>query len=240
MESHDIIPSVTQNNESRIALYKHFSLELPFVREAESEQRKDVIHATCSIAASTSSRGYKAAIPAKTSTVLVRVAKRNPSKGPLDGKHRIEVGANGYTYQLLMLGLRAARVRVIFCFPPELGSYPHPLAYVNWYKPFRELGASQSDFAMYQTSISTHQHVVRSCIIPITDIVRSCHLSPSFGRAVDRGWDSYNILDQAPSFYLNPYLRHNDFFFFQHLGNMQEKARRERERFLAYKRSRKV
>lgn len=86
METHSITPTTTLNKELRITAYKHFSLELPFVRKAASERQKDVVHATCSIPASTTSKGYRAATPAKISTVLVCVSERSALKGPLDGK----------------------------------------------------------------------------------------------------------------------------------------------------------
>ena len=49
------------------------------------------------------------------------------------------------------------------------------------------------------------------------EIVRSCHLIPVFGRSVDSTWTSDRVLDQAKLFYLNPYLRHHDFYLFRYL-----------------------
>ncbi|KAJ7435711.1 hypothetical protein B0H11DRAFT_1702971, partial [Mycena galericulata] len=86
------------------------------------------------------------------------------------------------------------------------------LAYVDWYK---ELIQPVADIGMHQVSLSSRNHRQNSEIIPITDIVRSCHLIPVFGRSVDLTWTSEHVLDQCKSFYLNPYLRHHDFFFFR-------------------------
>ncbi|KAJ7877544.1 hypothetical protein B0H14DRAFT_2285187, partial [Mycena olivaceomarginata] len=30
-------------------------------------------------------------------------------------------------------GLRVAQIRAIFCLPPQYGTCPHPLAYIEWF-----------------------------------------------------------------------------------------------------------
>ena len=37
---------------------------------------------------------------------------------------------------LVLLGLRAGRVRLIFELPPQYGRLAHPLLYIEWYTPF--------------------------------------------------------------------------------------------------------
>jgi hypothetical protein len=107
-----------------------------------------------------------------------------------------------------------AQVRVIFNLPEEYGSYKHPLAYVDWYKPFR---APVPDLNMHQVSLSSHNHRQRASVIPVTDIVRTCHLQPHCGRAINRTWDTSNVLNLSPTLYVNPYLRHHDFYLFRYL-----------------------
>ncbi|KAJ7722129.1 hypothetical protein DFH07DRAFT_857176, partial [Mycena maculata] len=34
-------------------------------------------------------------------------------------------------------GLRPAQIRVIFKLPLQFGSYPHPLAYIEWFTPLK-------------------------------------------------------------------------------------------------------
>lgn len=48
-------------------------------------------------------------------------------------------------------------------------------------------------------------------------VTRTCHLIPRFGSKIDRTWTMDNVLDIAPAFYLNPYLRHHDFFLLRYL-----------------------
>ncbi|KAJ7933143.1 hypothetical protein B0H13DRAFT_1532912, partial [Mycena leptocephala] len=65
------------------------------------------------------------------------------------------------------------------------GVYSEPVAYVDWFKPLQRPVA---DLGMHQVSLSSHNHRQRSSIIPVSDIVRSCHLIPVFGRTADLGW----------------------------------------------------
>lgn len=118
----------------------------------------------------------------------------------------------------ILSGLCVARVRVIFKLPEAFGNYPNSLAYVDWFKPLRE---PVSNLAMHHISLSSQMHRQRSSVIPGTDIVRTCHLIPLFGRTIDRSWSTDNVLDIAPSFYLNPYLRHHDFFLLRYLVDLR-------------------
>ncbi|KAJ7893406.1 hypothetical protein B0H14DRAFT_3081378 [Mycena olivaceomarginata] len=113
-----------------------------------------------------------------------------------------------------MSGLRVARVRLIFRLPEKYGSHPDPLAY--------------PDTGMYLVSLSSRNLRQNSGIIAVTDIVRSCHLTPVFGRSVDPTWTSENVLDTCKSFYFNPYLRHHDFYLFRYLVDLHT-SRREAE-----------
>lgn len=70
---------------------------------------------------------------------------------------------------------------------------------------------------MFETSLSSHNHRQRASVIPVTWIVRSCHLSPNFGRQIPEAWSSSSVLDDARTFFLNPYLRHHDFYLLRYL-----------------------
>ncbi|KAJ6572359.1 hypothetical protein B0H10DRAFT_1722447, partial [Mycena sp. CBHHK59/15] len=54
-----------------------------------------------------------------------------------------------------------------------------PLAYVDWYKPLK---APDPNVRMHEVSLSSRNHRQNSSIIPITEILRSCHLIPAFGK----------------------------------------------------------
>ena len=115
---------------------------------------------------------------------------------------------------ILPLGLRAAQVRVIFRLR-EYFNYPHPLAYVHWYTPFRH---PDPDTGFFTVTNSTRAHVQSASVIPISDIAHTCHLIPVFGNSSARelGWTAGLVLQQAQSFYLNPYLRHYDFYYLRY------------------------
>lgn len=111
--------------------------------------------------------------------------------------------------------LCAAQVLLIFKLPTVLGDFSTPLAYVWWYRGF---SAKDQATDMYKISPSTRNGGYGNLsVIPITHIVRSCHLIPLFGKQVDYSWTQQNILKASPEFFLNPYLRHLDFFLLRYL-----------------------
>jgi hypothetical protein len=85
---------------------------------------------------------------------------------------------------------------------------------------------------MFQISRSTRNHRQRATVIPVTQIVRSCHLIPNFGRSASTTWESHTALNEATNFYLNPYLRHHDFYLLHHLLRQyrSEQSRRRQRR----------
>lgn len=107
-------------------------------------------------------------------------------------------------------GYRVARVRAIFSIPkhriPILFPAQRPpeyLAYIEWYTPFTAAPGDVHDlYKITQvTSTAERDTVPRSCtIIPLTDVRRSIHLYPCFGRKVPRDWTSDNVLDCCPKF----------------------------------------
>lgn len=115
-----------------------------------------------------------------------------------------------------ILGLKVAQVRVIFALPEEYGTFHHPLAYVEWFTPFR---TPVQDLGMYQVSRSTRFGYRRASIIAVDQIERLVHLIPKFGRQMDRTWTVDDVLELCKAFYINPYLRHLDFLLFRYLIN---------------------
>jgi hypothetical protein len=132
------------------------------------------------------------------------------------------------------LGIRVAQVRLILRLPTTYGIYQHPLAYVYWFKP---LTSPVLDIGMYRISLSCQNLRQRASIIPITQILRSCHLIPVFGKGVPITWSSESVLRLANQFYLNPYLRHHDFVLLRYLVHKHE-ARQDRLRQAAVRRPR--
>lgn len=116
-------------------------------------------------------------------------------------------------------GLRVARVRAIFMLPESYGRrFKDPLAYIEWFTPFRQ---PAPDIGLFKVSHSSHNHRRRVSVIPVTQIVRSCHLLPVWGKRMDASWTSENVLDKCKQFYVNAYLRHHDFVLFRYLRERQ-------------------
>ena len=99
----------------------------------------------------------------------------------------------------------------IFTLPPEYGSFPDPLLYVEWFTYF---GTIDKDIGMHIIGHSTRNHHRRAEIIPVSNVLCTCHLIPRFGKVIDPRWHMDNILDEKIKFYVNLYLRHHDFILF--------------------------
>ena len=157
----NITPSSLPTAESRFPVYKQVTTYLPFVPKAFSSTVpiRDTIYAVKAEPGKVTSSGIKHATHGQFSTVLVRKHPPANGKGPLDG-------------------LRVAQVQLIFNLPPEFGSALHPLAYIHWYTPFQTFN---EDLKMFQITRSTRNHQQQASIIPVTQIVHSCHLIPNFG-----------------------------------------------------------
>ena len=111
---------------------------------------------------------------------------------------------------------------MIFKLPEELGEFSTPLAYIQWYRKFT---LKDGTVEMYNIAPSTQRGGYRNTsIIPITHIARSCHLIPVFGETMDRSWTHKTALKKSSAVFLNPYLRHLDFFLLRHLEATEDKT----------------
>ncbi|KAI0755849.1 hypothetical protein C8Q74DRAFT_1305710 [Fomes fomentarius] len=176
------LPLPVQNIHSGtcFAAYKRMQVTLPPLRQVSHHPVKDVIRAVPAQAA----RQLISASPAHFDTVLAR-----QTPGPVDPDEPLS-------------GLCVARVRAIFQIPVTYGiRIKHPVAYVEWFTPFHTIDANTG---MYRISHSTRNHRRHVSIIPITQIVRSIHLIPVWGKSVDCTWTSHNVLDKCRRFLVNP------------------------------------
>lgn len=78
-------PHAIANNHTRFSTYKRIALILPPIPEVSSNSFRDVVHCTKAVPQIVTENGIKHGVPAKFSTVLVRVEKSNPALGPMDG-----------------------------------------------------------------------------------------------------------------------------------------------------------
>ncbi|KAI0357791.1 hypothetical protein OH77DRAFT_1583444 [Trametes cingulata] len=186
---------------SRAAAYKQCKLRLPVVRQVSPHALIDTIHASPSRAGV---RPLMSPTPANMSTIL---ALGSPCRSN--------------TLTSCSEGLRVARVRTIFDLPKmydaKIFGIDEPLAYVEWFTPFHVM---DNVTGMYVVSPSTRQRERHASVIPLTHIVRSCHLIPCWGKRIDRRPVTGDILDSCTmKFFVNPYLRHHDFVLFRLLGD---------------------
>ena len=108
-------------------------------------------------------------------------------------------------------GPRVVQVQVIFQIPntaipkvflPET-TVPTHLAYVEW---FSALSNTPDPRHMLHKVSRLTQHGRRcASIIPVDSILGSVHLIPRFGHVVPPEWNSFTVLEQCASFYVNPF-----------------------------------
>ncbi|KAI9457171.1 hypothetical protein HD554DRAFT_2207236 [Boletus coccyginus] len=119
--------------------------------------------------------------------------------------------------QEMLHGLCMAEVHIFFMLPLHLGTYPHPLIYVHWFKP---MWTYDNNFNMFHLSHSTRQWLSNAEVIPVDRIVQQCHLIPSFPyRTVNPQWIQGHSLVEAQHFYLNKYIDHRTFEWYQLYNN---------------------
>ncbi|KAJ7266482.1 hypothetical protein B0H12DRAFT_1010761, partial [Mycena haematopus] len=192
--THDFIPSftrfvqkylpragITPSRHDRFPVFKQITIDLPKNRYLADIPRKSRIRATPPILA----RGRVAGTPAHFDTALIIEDPQSyrPSSG--------------------VKGLRIAQIRAIFRLPPQYGTYPHPLAYVEWFTPFNQPDKATGFYIVQRSSRSHHRN---SAIVSVEHFVRHCHLSGKCGKNIDRRWTTDNVLDKATHFYFNPYI----------------------------------
>ncbi|KAJ7318309.1 hypothetical protein DFH08DRAFT_1036468 [Mycena albidolilacea] len=208
LKSNSINPHHPPDVNSTFPVYKRLSIPLPQISEVASHVVYDTVRAVRAEPGKMTAKGIMPAKEGRFDTVLVRKDTPDPDHDPIHG-------------------ISVARIRVIFRLPEHYGSYPHPLAYVDWYKPLK---TPVPNIRMHKVSLSSRNHRQHSSIIPITEILRSCHLIPVFGKSVSPLWTSDRVLDQCKYFYLNPYLRHHDFYLFRYLVDLYDYKRAEEQR----------
>ncbi|KAJ7073219.1 Zn-finger domain-containing protein [Mycena belliarum] len=192
--AHDIVPAlsqflkqhfppspVTPGAYDRFDIFNRLSVHLRSNRYLSNEPRSSRIRAVAAVAP----KGRSLGSPAVFDTALI---VEDPSQ---------------YVHSSGIAGLCPAQVRVIFKLPPQFGSYPHPLAYVEWFTP---LNRPDPISGMFTTHRSTRLHRRNAAVVSVEHIVRGCHLTAKCGSTIDRKWTSYNVLDKAAMFYVNPYI----------------------------------
>jgi hypothetical protein len=108
-------------------------------------------------------------------------------------------------------GQHVTQVHVVFQVPAKAASElfkwsapPTHLAYVEWFSPFPP--EPEHDHLMYRILRSYKRNCRFATIVPVTAIKRSIYLFPQFGCTVPPHWQASTVLEQCPTFYVNPFI----------------------------------
>ncbi|KAJ7810956.1 Zn-finger domain-containing protein [Mycena olivaceomarginata] len=153
---------ILPNRHDRFAVFKQITIHLAKNRYLSATPRKARIRATPPILA----RGRSPGTPAHFDTALI--IEDPPS-------YRTSAGIEG---------LRVGQIRAIFQLPPQYGTYPHPLAYVEWFTPFNQPDPTTGMYTIQRSSRSLRRN---SAVVSIEHFVRPCHLQAKCVRISLRG-----------------------------------------------------
>ncbi|KAI0074716.1 hypothetical protein K474DRAFT_1601024, partial [Panus rudis PR-1116 ss-1] len=185
--SRRFLSSIPLFSDTCFLVYKQAKIRLPRMRQVSEKEPLDTVHAVLPKTAN----GLSTYQAGRFSTVLAL---------HIDPTHP---------------GLRVGRVCTIFqlCEELQLVTGIHtPLAYIDWFTPFT---TRDDATGMFSVKPSTRNHRRRASIIPLTHILRTCHLVPVWGNSVNSEWTSENALEKVTRFLVNPYIRHQDFVIFR-------------------------
>lgn len=198
---------VLPNTTDRFDLYKVITIRRPDIKAAGRVKSVDRVRATPAFPGHIGKKD----IEPHFDTVLVRTDVVNEvTQGTiLQGMCPVTKPCNFST----LTSFRSSRgssplhIHSLRAPPPLL---PCRLAYVEWFTPFR---APDPDTKLYSVSRSTRNHVRAADIMPIDNIVSSCHLAPKYGTQYHPAkWTSTNVLAECKVFILNKYIRVATFY----------------------------
>lgn len=119
---------------------------------------------------------------------------------------------------IILAGLRIAQIRVLFKLPSQYGKFPHPLAYVEWFRPFTTRDEATG---LYKVARSTRNRVRHSEVISVNSILQACHLAPKYGSMpVDKSCNYLDMLETG-----------TDTFLFNHYNDLRVFEMLEVQRF---------
>lgn len=110
---------------------------------------------------------------------------------------------NGIAGEFGMEGITVVQIQVIFKVPRQLGHYPHPLVYVEFFFGSQVLTANTKMYQVHHAYRGGHK---KAAVIQLDCIQSGCHLIPKFGTEIDSTWTSENIWEKCDNFYVNTYL----------------------------------
>ena len=140
-----------------------------------------------------------------TSILFSSKVENKPAKGVSEFHSSLTL-INGHT------GPHVAQVQVIFqipnaaiqmVFPSPETTAPTHLAYVEWFSTLSTTPDPQH--MMHKVSRLTRRGRWCAGVIPADSIMGSVHLIPRFGCIVPQDCNSFTVLKQCETFYINPF-----------------------------------
>ncbi|KAF7312829.1 hypothetical protein MKEN_00966400 [Mycena kentingensis (nom. inval.)] len=126
---------------------------------------------------------------------------------PVGGRFDTALINDGTGGHFGLRGYHVGQVRLVFTLPDRVldtlfptQKPPKHLAYVEFFSKIPN--QPESNHGMYKINRPA-EPVAR--IIPVSNIRRSIHLFPSFGRVAPRHWTSGNVLQECKKFYISPW-----------------------------------
>lgn len=91
----------------------------------------------------------------------------------------------------------------MFCLPPSIGNYPHPLVYLEL---FADPVRPQNEALMLEVKRLPLNSLGSRVITRLDSILRSCHLIPALDDDLTFAWGHGEALDSHDTFLLNDFL----------------------------------
>ncbi|KIJ52822.1 hypothetical protein M422DRAFT_155757 [Sphaerobolus stellatus SS14] len=179
---------IQPNEYDRFGLYQRVRLLYRSLQGFGDPPKPDTIRATPSIAPL---RPGLKATPAYFDTALV------DTKGEADVTERPKINLTE------KIGVDVVQVKAIFRLPSHFGSYPHALAYVEYFTGRRVISDKYGMWIVRRAIVHGKR---KAGIIRLDTIRSSCHLYPKFSWQCSPNWKPETILEEAERFFVNPYL----------------------------------
>ncbi|KAF7366107.1 hypothetical protein MVEN_00487500 [Mycena venus] len=141
--------SITPSRYDRFAVYKQLSIQMARNRYIADKVRTCRVRATPAILARNPSLGSPAHFD--TALIVEDPARYQPSAG--------------------IQGLRIAQVRAIFSLPPQYGTYPHPLAYIEWFTGFNQPDETSGLYTIHRSSRAQRRNSAVVSVEHISNVV---------------------------------------------------------------------
>jgi hypothetical protein len=176
---------------------------LPSVPHISDIKLLHKLQACCSIPSKSAQKAHT--LTHFDTALIIQDHNHHKEKGGLHGMTLHSTGQGNA--KLHLLGICIAQIHAIFTLPAQYGTFHHPLAYIEWFRPFT---TRDEAVGLYKVARSTRNRVRHSEVISVNNILQACHLAPKYGSTpVD---NSRNYLDRLET--------DADTFLFNHYNNL--------------------